>query len=269
MIEVQIDKVCRYLPSSWDELSAKQLFHVCSLYNKNITKHHFQISVLSFFLNVRTKLWNSISPDDIFTLSQILEFLFEDVTLTKATVTRISSKRFPWTRYYGPADNMELCTFGEYTKAQVRFEKFNATKDPHALDELCAILFRRKKMFWFIRGHFLDSSDKREKFLDRTLKARTAEFAKIDPAIKMAVLLFFSGVSATLPVAFPNVFRSKKESGKKADGSWSTLILSLADGKTDDQSLDRIMNSNLYNVFMGLEQKSIEYFEFLSNNPTP
>jgi len=67
-----------------------------------------------------------------------------------------------------------------------------------------------------------------------------------------------------MPVQFPNVFRKREgDSGDNKYG-WVPLVISLADGKTDDESLERVLNSNLYNVFFGLEQKAIEYFKFLS-----
>ena len=199
-------------------------------------------------------------------MGETLNFILDEVTLTKALVKSIRSPRFPWVRYHGPSDGMADSSFGEFTKAQVRYEQYGKNSDPAALDEMVAILFRRKKFFWFIQRYFVESPDPRIRFMDRTLGKRARAISPVDPAIKKAVLLFFSGVQGTLPTKFPHVYKEKP--GKKDENNgWSTLIISLADGKTDDQSLDRVLNSNLYNVFLGLEQKSIEYFEFLKNHP--
>ena len=84
---------------------------------------------------------------------------------------------------------------------------------------------------------------------------------------KYAIMLQFSGVLARIREDYPNVYRRDPNSRKSKSTGWAALILSLADGKTDDESLNRIMNSNLYNVFMGLEKKSTEYFEFLEKHP--
>jgi hypothetical protein len=47
------------------------------------------------------------------------------------------------------------------------------------------------------------------------------------------------------------------------DNGWASLIISLADGKTDDKGLETVMNSNLYNVFIGLNKKAKEYHEYM------
>ena len=40
------------------------------------------------------------------------------------------------------------------------------------------------------------------------------------------------------------------------------IDISLTEGKTDDKSLEAVMNSNLYNVFFGLNQKAKEYQDY-------
>jgi len=266
MNEVKIGRLTRSLPGQWNELNAEQLRYACSLFSLPITTTQFKLSLLFNFLKIKVRLWNTISGDDAYFMCETLNFILDEVKLTKALVKSIRSPRFPWVRYYGPSDGMADCSFGEFTKAQVRYEQYGKTSDPAALDEMVAILFRRKKPFWFIQRHFLESPDPRMRFVDRTLAKRAKAISPMDPAIKKAIMLFFSGVQGTLPARFPHVYKEKP--GKKDENSgWSTLIIFLADGKTDDQSLDRVMNSNLYNVFLGLEQKSIEYFDFLKKYP--
>jgi hypothetical protein len=267
MNQVYIDHVSRSLPSSWNELTRKQLILVSSLFNKGVTQVEFRVRLLFKFLNIKTRLWKTIPADDMHGLGQSLNFLLEKVTLTKALIPTIRLTRFPWVRYYGPMDGMETSTFGEFTKAQVRYEQYDRTHEPAILDELVAILFRRKKTLWCIRRHFVETTDPRVRFMDRTLPIRAKKMARLPHEIKYAVYLFFSGVYGSLPERFPNVYRSKPSSSGDKNSGWATLIISLADGKTDDESLERIMNSNLYNVFMGLEQKSIEYFEFIKKYP--
>ena len=73
----------------------------------------------------------------------------------------------------------------------------------------------------------------------------------------------FSGVLNSLPVLYPYVYQQKGDAGSE-DNGWASLIISLADGKTDDKSLETVMNSNLYNVLIGLNKKSKEYHEYMS-----
>ena len=62
---------------------------------------------------------------------------------------------------------------------------------------------------------------------------------------------------------YPYVYEQKGDAGSE-DNGWASLIISLADGKTDDKSLETVMNSNLYNVLIGLNKKSKEYHEYMS-----
>ena len=56
--------------------------------------------------------------------------------------------------------------------------------------------------------------------------------------------VFFEGL-------YSNVYQQKEDAGSE-DNDWASLIISLADGKTDDKSLETVMNSNLYNVLIGI-----------------
>ena len=112
---------------------------------------------------------------------------------------------------------------------------------------MVAVLYRPKKWFWFIRKTFTDNQDPRKKFVNRSLKKRSGIMAKVDYHVKYSVFLFFSGVLNSLPVLYPYVYQQKGDSGGE-DNGWASLIISLADGKTDDKSLETIMNSNLYNA---------------------
>ncbi|MCX6305532.1 MAG: hypothetical protein NT040_11240 [Bacteroidetes bacterium] len=267
MNEVRIDRLTRTLPSSWNELTFPQLYQVCSLFNHNLTTPHFKLGILFKYLGIKIKLWNTIDPEDAYFLCESLNFLLEDVTLTKSLVKSIRSPHFPFRRYFGPVDEMSSSTFGEFTKAQVRYEEYNRTLNTDTLDEMIAVLFRPKKHLWWIQRYFVESPDVRMRFMDRTLLKRAKAIRSLDPILKKAILLYFSGIQASLPTRFPNVYKSKSSSKNDKSSGWSNLIISLADGKTDDQSLDRVMNSNLYNVLLGLEQKSIEYFEFIKKHP--
>ncbi len=63
--------------------------------------------------------------------------------------------------------------------------------------------------------------------------------------------------------SYPYVYQQKKDAGNE-DNGWTSLIISLAAGKTDDKSLEPVMNSNLYNVMIGLNKKAKEYHEYMN-----
>jgi hypothetical protein len=166
-------------------------------------------------------------------------------------------------KYHGPVDAMVYCTFGEFTLACSALDDYQKTGEEKYLDQLVAILYRPQKLFWSIRKHFTDNQDRRSKFMNRALKKRAGNLAKVDNCIKYTVFLFFNGVLNSLPALYPYVYRQKNEADSP-DNGWASLIISLADGKTDDISLETVMNSNLYNVFIGLNKKAKEYHEYMS-----
>jgi len=259
MNEVQIDDQHRSLPANWNDLTRNQLLYVSRLFRERLTIAEFRVKVLREFLSLKRKSFNRIDPEDAHFLCGTLDFLIKEVSLTRNVIPVI---RTGLRKYYGPIHSMTNCTFGEFTLASSFFDEYQKTGSEDHLDQLVAILYRPTKVFWSIRKHYTDHPDPRVRFKNRTLSTRAARMAKIDRCLKDSVLLFFIGVLNSLTNLYPYVYRQRDESDSH-DNGWATLIISLADGKTDDRSLETVMNSNLYNVFIGLNKKAREYQDYL------
>jgi hypothetical protein len=253
---VEIGSIKRELPSKWDELTKKQLIFVSNLFSRKLPVTEFKIRALANFLNIKKRLLTKINNEDAYFLAETTNFLITHVDLTQNKIPRVRTGR-KW--YYGPDDGMGYCTFGEFIKVQLSYEAYIKSKDDHCLNEIAAILYRQKKFVWFIRKHFTSSSDPRIKLMDRTLPVCTKQMARVNKDVKYSIFLFVSGVLGSLPARFPNIYRQKNGIGDENLG-WASLVIGLANGNTDDESIDRVMNSNMYNVFMGMEQKAIDYF---------
>jgi hypothetical protein len=259
MNDVQIDKIRRSLPSTWNELTSNQFLFVSRLFQGKLTIADFKVRALLEFLSIKRKAFKRIDPEDAFVLCETLDFLTKEVTLTRNIIPVI---RTGLRKYYGPSDAMTNCTFGEFTLANSVLDQYHKFGSEDDLDQLVAILYRPRKIFWFMRMYFTDHQDPRVRFMNRTLKKRAGRMAKVDHCVKHSVLLFFSGVLNSLTGLYPYVYRQKDDTDNQ-DNSWASLIISLADGKTDDKSLETVMNSNLYNVFIGLNKKAKEYQDYL------
>jgi len=260
MNQVEIDDINRSLPSTWNELTREQLLYVSGLFASKLSLVEFRVKVLFEFLSVKRKILKRIAPEDAYALCESLDFLNKEVSLTRNLIPVIKSG---FKKYHGPADAMVYCTFGEFTLACSALDEYQKTGEEKYLDQLIAILYRPVKFFWFIRKYFTDNQDPRSKFMNRTLKKRAGKLGMVDHCVKYSVYLFFNGVLNSLPALYPYVYRQKDEPDSQ-DKGWVSLIISLADGKTDDKSLETIMNSNLYNVFIGLNKKAKEYHEYMS-----
>jgi len=260
MNQVEIDDKTYFLPSDWNELTKKQVLFVSRLFQGQLTMVDFKLKALFNFLSIKPKVIKRISSEDAHFLCESLDFLLKEVSLTRNNLPVI---RIGGRNYIGPSDAMMNCTFGEFTMANSLLDSFSKTKEQKYLDELVAVLYRPKKWFWFIRNGFTDNQDPRKGFVNRSLKKRCRTISKVDYQVKYSVFLFFSGILNSLPVLYPYVYQQKGDSGSE-DNGWASLIISLADGKTDDKSLETVMNSNLYNVLIGLNKKSKEYYEYMS-----
>jgi hypothetical protein len=240
-------------------LTQEQLLYVSGLFVTKLPLIEFRVKAIFEFLSVKRKTLRRIAPEDAYTLCESLDFLNKEVSLTRNLIPVIKTG---FKKHYGPADAMVSCTFGEFTLACSALEEFQKSGSEVHLDQLVAILYRPKKTFWFIRKHFTDNQDPRSKFMNRTMKKRAGKLGRVDHCVKYSVYLFFNGVLNSLPALYPYVYGQKDESDSQ-DKGWASLIISLADGKTDDKSLETVMNSNLYNVFIGLNKKALEYHEYL------
>jgi hypothetical protein len=98
--------------------------------------------------------------------------------------------------------------------------------------------------------------------MNRSLKKRASRMAMVDHSVRYSVFLFFNGVLNSLTGLYSYVYRQKEDAGSP-DNGWASLIISLADGITDDKNLEIVMNSNLYNVFIGLNKKAKENQDYL------
>ena len=260
MNQVEIDGKTYFMPSDWNELTRKQVLFVSRLFQEQLTMLDFKLRVLLKFLSLKQKVIKRIHYDDAYFLCESLNFLFKEVSLTKNLLPVLRTGR---RKYFGPADAMMNCTFGEFTMANSLLDLFLKTNEQKYLDEMVAVFYRPRKWFWFIRKAFTDNQDPRKKFVNRSLKKRCTRIASVDYDIKYSVFLFFSGVQNSLPVLYPYVYQQKGDAGSE-DNGWASLIISLADGKTDDKSLETVMNSNLYNVLIGLNKKAKEYQEYMN-----
>jgi hypothetical protein len=259
MNQVQIDNTYRSLPSTWNELTREQLLFVSGLFSSKLSLIEFRAKALFEFLSVKRKLLKRVAPEDAYTLCESLDFLNKEVTLTRNLLPVLKAGL---KKYHGPADAMVYCTFGEFTLACSALDDYQKTGEEKHLDQLVAILYRPEKFFWSIRKIFTDNQDPRATFMNRTLKRRAGKLGMVDHCVKYSVYLFFNGVLYTLPALYPYVYRQKDDT-ESQDGGWASLIISLADGKTDDKSLKTVMSSNLYNVFIGLNKKAREYQDYL------
>lgn len=256
MNTIQIGNITRETPSSWDELTRQQLLDVAGMFYKKITIRDFRVQMIFKFLNIKLKEFKKLTNEEAYALSETLEFLTKEVTLTRQLIPRIL-------KYHGPSDGLRNIIFREFINANLRYDDYIKNGKKSELDELVAVLYRRKKVFWWIRKHFSPDTDPRQKLIEKTIEKRGRKLKGVSQEVKYAVYLFFSGVFHSLSGMFPRTFRQRSETSRNDGKGWISLVISLAEGKTDHRSIDRVLDSNMYNVFFGLEEKAKQYEKHL------
>ncbi|MCX6250589.1 MAG: hypothetical protein NTX61_07550 [Bacteroidetes bacterium] len=91
------------------------------------------------FLSIRRKTFRRIDPEDAFALCETLDFLTEEVTLTRNVIPVIKAGL---KKYYGPSDAIMNCTFGEFTLACSVLDEYQKNGSEDHLNQLVAILYR-------------------------------------------------------------------------------------------------------------------------------
>lgn len=150
MTELRIGERSVLIPSSWDEMSAKQVRFIYRLYQKCVKKGlsplEFSIRALYYLLNVKRggEKRDAELAERVFLLTeQCTGFLLDDsgsaLRLSFNSVTNpmpsIGLRR-------GPGELCRNLTFGEFRHAAMAVKSFSATKDRGDLDECLAILYR-------------------------------------------------------------------------------------------------------------------------------
>jgi hypothetical protein len=215
MNQVEIDGKLYFTPSDWNELTKNQLLFVSRLFHGKLTRVEFKLMALFNFLSITPKVKKRLHPDDAYFLCETLDFLFNEVSLTRNNLPAIRKGR---RKYIGPSDAMMNCTFGEFTMANSLLDSFSKTREQKFLNEMVAVLYRPRKWLWSVRKSFTDNQDPRKRFVNRTLKKRAGTMVKVDYHVKYSVYLLFSGVLNSLPVLYPYVYQQKTDSGSEVNG---------------------------------------------------
>ena len=162
----QSDKRC-IIPSSWDELSPKQVRHILRLYDKTIrfgwSLLDFNVRVLYYLMGVkrdwRSVMWDALASEsfvearnaNVYMLcDKCLGWLFKELDDGKIALNYASvNNSLPIVRtglfrrkLYGPADALRDLTFGEFRHAATALNAFFKTQNSVDLDECIAHLYR-------------------------------------------------------------------------------------------------------------------------------
>lgn len=244
MTEVKVDKRVIMLPGSWNELSREQYEFVCGLLLEGLSEELYKLRLMRYFMDMPLKLFK---PVDIYAIEEQLGFLCKepDITYNKYSELSIKGKS-----YYGPADMLEDITLIEFARADQRFLEYVANKDEKDLNELIAVLWRRRKMFiGFQRLFRIWDGDYRVRFQDYMTYQNSNIFARLPQRKKFAIFLWYAACRKRIIEIFADVFDGEKDKDSKEYG-WGDIIIDLAGDKFG--TIDKTANTLLFTILMYL-----------------
>lgn len=273
IIEIPDKKIKRYLPSDLSECDTRQYIEMSALmfflqigeidYTSFRIHSIYKLLDMKRVKSISSKLDpESLSADDelkyskIYLLSELIDSFFELNHENKRVLKQyfvnnpITQVKGGFRNYFGPADDFEDVTFGEYVDGLEAFINFNQTGEMIYLHQLFAIFYRKRKFF----------SKKRQKYIPTEIKERTEFFSKQPIGVSYGFYLLFEsfqhcladrkifvqGNEIDLSIIFSG---SKKQTSKLPGLGMKGILLTMAEsGVYGDES--GVRNTLLWEVLV-------------------
>lgn len=236
METLQIGALTKQVPSTWDELTRKQLLRVLAeFYSAPKPGRGLRLlHVLSGFPLPR------LGTQPVVVLAQLLPLThWVDSETHRLTAQLLPTLQIPGrhvterpTTWHGPLGEFRNLLFGEFLFADTFFVLFTLHGKQELLDQFLTVLYRPAR-----RGASPEredwTGDVRLPFNEHQLETRTPRVARVPLLEKLAVLTWYRGCRAQLGQEFPEVFVAADEdtqtSGKQAP-DWGRVLRKLSGG---------------------------------------
>ena len=216
IIEIPEAKLKWYLPSDLSECNSRQYIEMCQLIlsyqTATISYEELKVQAVYKLLNLKPSKQLLNQEEDvnkwsnIHQLSQYIDDFFDDVDGQKVIKQFYIHNPVPkigiWKNYYGPADQFQNITFGEYSDALRLFLDFSTTGDKRNLDLIAAIFYRPSKPFHFIQKNLNTyDGDIRIAYNSHHIEKRADAFQFLPPGFIYGVYLLFASFQKFISTA--------------------------------------------------------------------
>lgn len=243
------------VPSSWDEMSPKQVRETFRIFDhcvrSGLSPLDFNVRVLYMLLDVRRTVrgfFQDISCSEAFRrrsenvyllCENLLGFLFSGDNTTSLSYDSFTNPMpVAWAgirKLHGPSDMLQDLTFGEFRHASAAINKFFETKSPGDLDEAIAFLYRTGSRRANRAGRKVAGID------NRNASRHIRRARKLQPWRKNLIMMWFSNClrylqNGTIEIDGDSVDLSALFSGDgKTTGisfGWNDMLVELAKENT-------------------------------------
>lgn len=256
------------VPQRWNDLSDNQLQKIlkCLHYNREVTDSiKLELLVYLFlddkndkksigeFQQILANIPLNTVDRDILYLSSYLEFILNDINLTKFPSELIIDGK----TYYGPADRLSNLTIEELSFADHIYFNWITTGKQIELDRLVTVLYREKTKIHNI-------NDIREDFSRHTLSQRGSILPTLDEEIKLAIGYAYKGSRDLMFSKFKIIFPTNKNTLKQGVRkpvkyrSFNAMIHTMSMGETMPLgNLHEVKRTNAYDFFTIVQETII------------
>lgn len=248
-------------PADWNDLHTDEVMEVCKqqLIPGN-TQALARAAILRFIINFRTRMTHKKLPakwmqlvdaeDAVLNGYPLLDFIYNDNTLTKSPEHKIKLPGILPLTVYSPGNTFENITCGEYEDAQFFFNEFYADPAGDPLARLASVLWRPKNTPYIRYNYKTDAYTTYNS--SRVLK----RFKALHPARLYAIFTWYNGCSNLMPKLFPTVHEKHADKKQEVDIMAFTKCIHAAAGpKNGTRAKIRMMK--LYELMFDMEQEAI------------
>lgn len=255
-----IDKTIPF-PSEWNDLTLRQLhlvsnFIMSEFRDKGQARAALFLSLLQSVCGKKVKnIVNRLDPEDaVINGLPATEFIIKENNLTRQPYPTLELP-FSWKSLtqtvYGPADDFNDITCGEFEDAEIFFNQFKIEPGAESLANLAAVLYRAKGVKYLRRHRWNGTwiSYQSEKLLPR--------FKKLTALQLYTIYLWYCGCREQLPKYFPECFDGAPAANEEPDMMVFTNCIHHAAGAKNGSRND-IRMTPLKEFFQELKLQKIE-----------
>jgi hypothetical protein len=251
METLQIGTFTRQVPSTWDELSRRQLLRLLpEVYAP--ARPDRRLRLLAALSGYPLPLLAGLSPDILGQLLPLTAWLASDkhrLTEQLLPTLSVAGQTVRAATWHGPLGQLRNLLFGEFMFADTFFVLYCLHGQAKFLDQFLTVLYRPARPDadpdapdW--------TGDVRLPFNEHQLERRATRVARVPQAQKLAVLTWYRGCRAQLADEFPDVFAAAEDDAQsqaKQAPDWARVLRKLSGGafgpvqQTAQQSLRLVL----------------------------
>jgi len=190
MVNIAIEYPCLFLkrtatgtvPTSWDELTEKQLVEI----SRNVNGREIDFHFLSVLTSISVRFLKKLSPFQLLKLSREINFIGNASTYHSKFIIR----RLKGTKLYAPKPKLAGMTFVQFIFADSYYNDWLAAQDETALNNFVATLY-------LCPG---------EKFDNEIIPIRVSTIVNVDIDVRKSIAINYGLILMWIQSAYPLVF---------------------------------------------------------------